>query len=539
METAMDKAMRDISSMMRPQTDILSRPEPGRGTVLPRGRRQRDDAVDVIGRAGFKGDDDEDAEKLIKAKLLTKMVSVDFKDEPFSRAIDYLRAATGVNVLVDPAVEPNTVPVNFTVVNMELGHLFDWMLRFQKLDYRIRDGAIFISNSAGLADRPMMVSHEISDLTVTLKDFRVRDGGNMFRRPDWEGVGRDMGIDGPKRSAIEAECDRRGEEWARFVRENVSPSTWASEGGVAQNTIAYRNGKLVVTHTPEVQEQIRELLASFRKARAIQVAILARFVEISENKLHRLGVEWTGLGEDGNIGFQKTGTSNSIFAGELLHDPGVGTGTAFADVTGMTLNVGWLGAWQVNAIVTAVEKHNQGNILTAPRVTCFNTQRAFLTIATIQNYVRSYDSDGNPEIGQVNDGIILEVQPFVSADRRYVTLELIPQINTVGDFTEFTYRADPVDDTVDDDVATLQTTDRIQLPEVTTRQIMTTVSVPDGGTLMIGGLARARAGEGEGKTPLLGDLPLLGVFFRSRTKVDSRENLIILVTAHIIQQGEE
>ena len=80
---------------------------------------------------------------------------------------------------------------------------------------------------------------------------------------------------------------------------------------------------------------------------------------------------------------------------------------------------------------------------------------------------------------------------------------------------------------------------KIQLPQITTRQVMTTVSVPDGGTLMIGGLAQAKEAEGSATTPFLGDLPLIKYLFRSRRKVDSRNNLIVLVTAHIIEQEED
>lgn len=535
-EAAMEQAMRDVGRMMRPQSRILARAE-SPVMVAPFARKRRDYTTHMISKEGFRNARDEEAEKRIQAQLLKK-VSMHFKNQPFASAIDYIRASSDVNILVDPAVLPTTSPVDFNVVNMELRYVLNYLLRFQKLDYRIRDGAIFISSSAGLAEHPVTMLHDITDLTMTIKNFRGRDVlMDVIKRPDKEDYIRQMGIEKARDDYVVLERHRRGEEWAAFIRDNVHPSTWTGEGGVAQNTIAYRNGKLVVTHTPEVQEQIRELLASFRKARALQVAILARFIEISENFLDDFGFQWTGLGADGDIGFQKTDTVG-IFRGEILNDPEVDLGTSFAAASGLTMNIGFLRRWEVQAVITAVRKENKGNILTAPRVTCFNTQRAFLTVSTIRNYVRGYDSDGNPEIGQVNDGIVLEVQPFVSADRRYITLELIPQVNMVGDFTEFIYRRDVIDDD-DDDTDDITELDRIQLPEVTTRQIMTTVSVPDGGTLMIGGLAQAREGEGTATVPFLGDLPLIKYLFTSHRKLDARNNLIILVTAHIIQQDED
>ena len=538
---AMEQAMREIHEWRRPQTQILKKAKPslGMGAVA---RRIKDHTTQVISHSGFRGVRDEEAEKEIMAKLVAKKVNIHFKNQSFASAIEYIRAASDVNILIDPSVLPTTTPItDFPVVNMKLRNVLDWLVRFQKLDYRIRDGAIFISNREGLAEKYVSMIHDIADLTVTIKDFSGRDINNVLLRSDDSDFVR-MGIEKTGEDTGELDRDKRGAEWARFIRENVRPSTWAAENAVGQNTIAYRNGKLVVTHTPEVQEQIRELLSSFRKARAIQVAILARFVEISENFLQDLGVNWTGLGAGGGIGFLKREDGSPSVVGSVENDAEVGLGTAFLGTGGLTMDIGFLNDWAVNILVTAVRKQNRGNILTAPRVTCFNTQRAFLTVSTIRSYVRSYDSDGNPEIGQVNDGIILEVQPFVSADRRYITLELIPQVNQVGDFTEFAYRS-PLDDDeiVVDDVIELGPTssERIQLPEVTTRQIMTTVSVPDGGTLMIGGLALAREGEGEATVPILGDLPLIKHLFTSRRKLDARRNLIILVTAHIIQQDAD
>ena len=547
---AMAAQMQAIGDMMIPQVEILKKAKVSAGMMAGR-RRTRDYATDIIGAGGYVNEDDEQAKKAIAATLLVKKISVTFKNLPFKAAIEYIQAASGVNILVDPAVLPSTVPVDgFSVSNMRLGHVLTNLLKFQpNLDYRIQDGAIYISNPERLAGKGITVLHDIADLTVTFKNFRAvgQSLGLLMRADEKNNFIGNMGAEKNGTEKVQLDRDRRGEEWATFIRENVSPSTWSGENAVAANTIAYRNGKLVVNHTTEVQEQIRELLSSFRKARAIQVAILARFIEISENFLEDFGVQWTGgsqgEGEDAvdvgfarDIGESDTGTG---ILGTIVPGHEVGLGTAFVSDAGFNMALGVLkDGWKLNMIVNAVRKENQGNLLTAPRVTCFNTQRAFLTVSTIQSYVRSYNSDGYPEIGQVNDGIILEVQPFVSADRRYITLELVPQVNQVGEFQTFEYRntADQDDETTIFDVTEVDT---IQLPTVTTRQVMTTVSVPDGGTLMIGGLARAREGRGKATVPFLGDLPLIKYLFTSRRKIDARENLIILVTAHIIQQDED
>jgi type II/III secretion system protein len=538
--------VRDMAA--RPPSRILTRIE--RTPLESRRRRSKDFTTTTITRNDFSSTVDEEEVQLIESKLVKK-VSIRFTDETFVQAVDYIRQASGVNIMIDPAVIPTTTSVrNFVVSNMSLRHVLNHLMRYQKgLGYCIRDGAILISNSAGLADKPVMTLHYIADLTVRIKNHTQEMASSGLLRDPLEDRAEMFRASGRGRDDVAAvEREREGENWAKFIRKNVEPGTWGDSdaNAVGANTIAYRNGKLVVTHAPEVQDQIRDLLASFRKARAIQVAILSRFIEVNEDFLDEVGV---------NLSIDNGSTTrNRFFSLSTQNDPEVGLSTFGHQQTGgATINASFLGTTDVTAIITAVRKERKGNILTAPRVTCFNTQRAFLTVTTRRNFVRSYDADGNPEIGQVNDGIIFEVQPFVSADRRYITLELIPQVNIAGELQEFAFQRDSTnggnlgsdgldndgDGEIDEADENELDQQKIQLPQITTRQVMTTVSVPDGGTLMIGGLAQAKEAEGYATTPFFGDLPLIGHLFRSRRKVDSRNNLIVLVTAHIIEQEED
>lgn len=532
---AADEALRDVTRLMRPQVDILTKP--GVPSKMPDIlRRQREGMMQIISGASDDAEDDE-ANNLVRAKLLKK-ATMKFENQTFEDAVEYIRVTGDVNIMVDPAVAPMTTSVKgISAHNLELGQLLRWVLRFQKLDYKITGGVVFISNRTGLAGKPVTAWHDIADLAVHLRDFRswMTNGGIVpsDRQPRAAGAGEAMEGEKPD----EFDRTREGEGWVKFLRENIAPGTWG-EGAVAQNTIAYRNGKLVVTNTPDVQDQIRELLASFRKARAIQVAILARFIEINEDFLDELGVKFSGLaGANAEFGVVDTGTGSTFFRAGLSpsHEVPLAT-TGYKESAGLIAEFGFLKQWQVQMIVSAVRKQRKGNILTAPRVTCFNGQRAFLTVSTRRNFVRTYDSNGNPEIGQVNDGLVFEVQPVVSADRRYITLELIPQVNMVGQFQEFKFRRTTTTTTTP---TPEEEEDTIQLPEVTTRQVMTTVSVPDGGTLMIGGLAQGTEAEGSATMPILGELPLIKHLVTTRRRIDSRNNLVILVTAHVIQQEED
>ena len=200
---------------------------------------------------------------------------------------------------------------------------------------------------------------------------------------------------------------------------------------------------------------------------------------------------------------------------------------------GFFLDVAFLSRYQVRALIEAVQKEKQGNVLTSPRITCFNGQRANIVVATLINYIQTYDDSGTPTIQTVTDGVVLEVKPYVSADQRYVTMELLPSISELRAFEEFL-------------IERVFTTDewavygyiRIQMPDVFTRAVETTVSVPDGGTILIGGMTSATESEGYASVPLLSKIPLIKYLFMNWGRLDRRNSLVILVTANILIQTE-
>jgi len=156
-------------------------------------------------------------------------------------------------------------------------------------------------------------------------------------------------------------------------------------------------------------------------------------------------------------------------------------------------------------------------------------------VANLHNYVQTYDEDGGPTIQTVTDGVVFEVKPFVSADYRYVTLELLPSISELQGFDTIPIYRDVESANA---AALLPAVMFVELPSVAVRAVETTVSVPDGGTIIIGGLSSANESEGYTSVPLLEKIPLLKYLFMSWGKLDTRESLVILVTADILIQQE-
>ncbi len=134
-----------------------------------------------------------------------------------------------------------------------------------------------------------------------------------------------------------------------------------------------------------------------------------------------------------------------------------------------------------------------------------------------------------------NTGVTLEVEPVIGPDNFTIDLNLQPQ---VVEFDGFINYGSPIQTTShqrpghhDTDVITPNV---INQPIFDTRKVSTSVSVYDGSTVVLGGLVREDIQKVNDKVPILGDVPLVGRLFRSKIDQNIKRNLIIFVTAHLI-----
>ena len=118
-------------------------------------------------------------------------------------------------------------------------------------------------------------------------------------------------------------------------------------------------------------------------------------------------------------------------------------------------------------------------------------------------------------------GILLKVIPSIGADKKTVSLSLIPEVSeATADF--FAYTGD------------------VKLPKFTSRNLSTSIVVNSGDTVVLGGLIKENRTKILTKVPLFADIPLVGAFFKKNTDSIERKNLIIFVTAKVLTpSGEE
>ena len=209
-------------------------------------------------------------------------------------------------------------------------------------------------------------------------------------------------------------------------------------------------------------------------------------------------------------------------------------------VSNPALNVfgSFLDNLQVDFLLRATQLDQRSTVLTAPRVTFSNGQAVWLVVQESVQYVSDLapvvqENVGifDPEVESVSTGTQLWLQGSASADRRYVTLTVQPTVSRLVDISNF----------IPNIGSSTAATGILQLPTVQVTSVATTVTVPDGGTLLIGGQKLADETEIEAGVPILSKIPLLKRAFSNRSKVKNEQVLLILIkpTIIILREQEE
>ena len=378
-----------------------------------------------------------------------------------------------------------------------------------------------------------------------------------------------------------------------LIVSTVEHDSWMENGtGEGEIQPFPTNLSLVISQTQRVHEQIADLLEQLRRLQDLQVTIEVRFIDLTDSFFERIGIDFDFNIEDGG-GTAVAGLNNvgaTFEPGRRNATVGISSGptgitdplpdfTVDLDVPfrnssfGLTVpqfgtpaDVGQFGFAILSDIeafflINASQGDIRANVLQAPKVTLFNGQQAIVVDTAFTPFVISvipvvgeFAAAQQPVIVVLSEGTMMTVQAVVSDDRRYVRLTLVPFFSQIGQVNTFTFEGSQTttnaSDTTDQDDDGNNESDNnsnnvvrsgttVQLPTFNVISVATTVSVPDGGTVLLGGIKRLREGRNEFGVPLLSKVPYIDRLFRNVGIGRETRSLMMMVTPHIIIQEEE
>ena len=318
--------------------------------------------------------------------------------------------------------------------------------------------------------------------------------------------------------------------------------------------------QLIVANTPENLEVFERILSRLNVV-PNQVEIEARFVEISQDDLEELGFQWL-LRDDWELAQRQASGFGAASTERIQVDAnsaigGFSRGVRFFDESAAgiaPISVGTLGSIatfssvltnpELSLIVNALSQHGGTDLLSAPKVTTrsgVNAQiqviREILYPTEFQAETAQINNSGDSQIN-VGDtflvvpqnfekretGVILNVTPTVGPDGYTIDLVLAPEVSELVDWIQY----GAVDPTTGFPAY------NIPQPIFASRNVTTSIVIWDGQTVVMGGLIREDLIRVKDKIPLLGDIPLIGRLFRNEGQYSQKKNLLIFVTARLV-----
>jgi type II secretory pathway component GspD/PulD (secretin) len=236
-----------------------------------------------------------------------------------------------------------------------------------------------------------------------------------------------------------------------------------------------------------------------------------------------------------------SGITNALGSGAIT---GIGKTILDNGTAAATTGFSYMDDIQVDLLIKATQADQRNVVLTAPRLTLMNGQRSFITIAKQISFISGLtpvtgDASGafQPQVGVVQDGFVLDVEGVISADRRYVTMTVAFDTSTVLGFDTVPIQG-AVGGTGTGGGRGSEFAASIQLPEIQGQSIRTTVSVPDKGTILMGGQRRFSEVEIESGVPVLSKIPIVNRFFTNRIDGEQELTVVMLMRPEIVIQSE-
>ncbi|OIP34061.1 MAG: hypothetical protein AUK27_08525 [Deltaproteobacteria bacterium CG2_30_66_27] len=301
--------------------------------------------------------------------------------------------------------------------------------------------------------------------------------------------------------------EEKGDFWGGLA-DDIGALLSAGSGKPVVNPIA---GTVTVTdymaNVERVERHLRRMEARVRTG----VVIETRILEVTLDDETKYGIDWTALPDLSSLSL-----SGSLSGGATAAQ-GLSTGST-------TFRLGVAGS-KFNAFLDAQARAGNLNVLSAPKVSTLNNQKAIIRIGRQDAFFRAVVTPASTTSAafvtfipdSVTEGIILSVTPQVGQDGR-IMLAIHP--------------------TITEKVGDAKAPDGNTAPILDVRETNTVVTVADGETVFIGGMMQERTQETVTTVPLLGDIPYLGAFFRRNEQVKKKTELVILISPRVVHPGE-
>ena len=472
---------------------------------------------------------------------------IEFDGSDITSAISLLRARSkdldpqgeGFNIIVPQSEKYADKTVTLNLDQIPLYEVIRYICKITGLNFRIdeTDKIITIGSGSDVSD---MVTRYIPIRQATVLrivgNMRAEGIGDGITQEDTLGQGDTVG------SLITLSAGESDPDSQRVT--SIAPETlrtYFAESSIPfeeGSAIAYdaRANKLTVVNTPE---NIRQLEFAIRDMDMQDPLILieSKMVEIKMNDLEELGFDWTlthASGDGDHFAFSFT-------------SPAIGSGwsdNSLVKDLNLIPNFGPGGSWSLFLTINAIDRTDRSEILSTPKVVTVSGRQAQVQMVRQMYFPESWTepeistSCGSsvtfepsyPEFGGPRDiGTSLTVTPTLQPNNYTIRLELNPSVTDLTGWSDYSYNY-----VIGEFSSGEEYPMTLKMPEISNREVQTTIKVYDGQTVVIGGILSDTHGQLSDRWPIFADIPLIGRLFTESASEAHKDNLIISVSTRLI-----
>ncbi|MDI6759115.1 MAG: secretin N-terminal domain-containing protein, partial [Candidatus Omnitrophota bacterium] len=451
-------------------------------------------------------------------------VTLEFSEADIRNVLKIISYKAGVNIVTTPEVIGN-ISIKLTDVPWEMA--LDVLLKTYGFSYQKQGNIILVTKMENIAK--LQAEEPLQTEIIKLKFLDAEDVQKILQ-PLLSGRGKISVLYSKGQKGWQFGSAQIGEKKVETKSEKIEESL--------------KSKTLVITDTSSVIDKIRSVILPQIDKKPKQVLIEAKLMEVNQDKLKDIGFDW-GLGsinsattsaittqavDKGALGGHSLGSqfTPSVFGPKTaaisgLHPYNAGAEFIFQKLTGT----------KMQAIIHALEEDVRTNTLSAPRVLTLDNQEASILVGYHTPILTSTVTPATDTSGAIvtqNIGYYQEIG---------IKLNVVPQVNEEGYINMIIYprvtsSTSTVDATTVISNVTMSTT---KYPVIDVRQTQTQILIKDGETIVIGGLLKDVINKGVIGIPFLRSLPFIGPLFRRNTYDTHKLNLLIFITAKIVEES--
>jgi MSHA type pilus biogenesis protein MshL len=451
--------------------------------------------------------------------LKTRIVNVTARDTALRDVLHAIAEATSLNLVMEKDVDPEA-KVNMTLKNVTAEQALNTVFASVDYFYTIKENMLIVR---AVETRVFELGHPALE-----QKYQLDVGGDILSETTSgtsSGGGSSGSTSSSSGSGVRGSITQtmKGDETAfkfwdaveRSLSSLLGVSATTQPGAATASsqsfTVNRLTGTIVVTASKGNLQKVDTYVSTVRRVIDRQVLVEAKIIEVQLSDTFKFGIDWNYVA--GDVDLSTINFANVIQPSEPALRIGV-TNSRFSPV------------------LKALEEQGDVRVLANPRVNIMNGQTALLSVGRNVTFISRVESSTisggsglsqsfSVQTGSVLSGIMIGLVPYIN-EKGEISLTVTPIVSNLVELKE-----EPIGLVTSNQIT-------ISLPTVDLRELSTTVKVWDGQTVVIGGLISKTESLKDSQVPVLGNLPWLGLLFKSREKIQQRTELVVLLQPFLI-----